>query len=119
MESSSRRRTRPLSQVEIEEKILEDIDRLEEETEAFERLGIEAAEAEVAFKVGQAGAYLRASGSIKEREAHATFLTEELALAYKIAEARAKYGKELLSTIRAELDGHRSLNANVRPQVNG
>ena len=116
-ESASRRRTRPISQVEIEESILSDIERLEAETEVFETLCEEAARAEVAYKVARAAAYLRASGSIKEREAHAGFQTEKLALDAKISEGRQKYGREVLLTIREVMQGHRSLNANQRVQV--
>lgn|SRR4051794_6113738 len=106
-----------MSQVEIEEAILQDLDDMERVTDEFEGICDAAARAEVAYKTARAAAYLRASGSIKEREAHADFQTESLHLDHKLTEGKQKYGREALQTLRARLDGHRSLNSNLRPLV--
>ncbi len=110
-------RTRPISQVEIETKIIEDVEAMESATEEFEKVSEEAARAEVQYKVARARAYLRQRGSIKDREYAADELTSEEAYAYKLAEGRLKAQREVLNTIRARLDALRSLNTNVRSQI--
>jgi hypothetical protein len=110
-------RNRPISQVEIEQKIMLDIEAMEEATEEFDKLSEEAARAEVEYKVARARAYLRQRGSIKDREYAADEITREEMESYKISEGRLKAQREVLNTIRARLDALRSLNSNLRSQV--
>lgn len=90
---------------------------MERVTDDFEGICEAAARTEVAYKTARAAVYLRASGSIKERESLADFNTEALHLDYKLAEGKQKYSREAMQTLRSRLDGHRSLNSNLRPLV--
>ena len=93
------------------------MDLLEEETEAFEVLAVDAAKKESLYKSHWAKEYLSAKGSIKEREAWADYKMDELNYESKIAEALMKTKREALLSIRASMDAMRTLNANVRVQV--
>ena len=110
-------RNNPISQVEIEQELLRFMDLLEEETEAFEVLAVDAAKKESLYKSNWAKEYLSAKGSIKEREAWADYKMDELNYESKIAEALMKTKREALLSIRASMDAMRTLNANVRVQV--
>jgi len=111
-------RTQPLSQVDIEHEMLRLMADLEEETEAFETLATDCAKKEALLKANWAKEYLSAKGSIREREAWADYKLSDEAYAYKIAEALVKAKREKLLSVRASLDSLRTLNANVRVQVN-
>lgn len=110
-------RTRPISQVEIEEEIMRLTDLLEQETEAFEQLAIDASVKESGYKAAWAKEYLGAKGSIKEREAWADYKLEDPALQYKISEALVKSKREKLNSLRTSIDALRTLAANIRAQV--
>ena len=110
-------RTRPISQVEIEEEIMRLTDLLESETESFEQLALDAAIKESNYKAAWAKEYLGAKGSIKEREAWADYKLEEMAMQYKISEALVKSKREKLNSLRTNIDALRTLAANVRAQV--
>jgi hypothetical protein len=112
------KRTNPISQVEIEHEILRLMDMLEEETEAFESLAQDAAKKESLYKSNWAKEYLSAKGSIKEREAWADYKLSDESYDYKIAEALVKAKREKLLSLRTSMDSLRTLNANVRVQVN-
>lgn len=112
------KRTNPISQVEIEHEILRFMDMLEEETEAFESLAQDAAKKESLYKSNWAKEYLSAKGSIKEREAWADYKLSDESYDHKIAEALVKAKREKLLSIRTSMDSLRTLNANVRVQVN-
>jgi hypothetical protein len=116
---NKRRRTEPISQIEIEWEILRLLDMLEAETEAFEKLAEDAAQKEAEYKAEWAREYLSAEGSIKEREAWATYKMASLDHAHKIAEGLLKAKRERLSSLRTSLDSLRTLAANVRQQVTG
>ena len=60
-------RNSPISQVDVENGLLDLIEELEKETEAFERLAEDAAKKEALYKTNWAKEYLSAKGSIKER----------------------------------------------------
>lgn len=111
-------RSQPISQVEIENEIMRLMGMLEEETEAFETLATDSAKKEALLKANWAKEYLSAKGSIKEREAWADYKMSDEAYAYKISEALVKAKREKLLSVRASLDALRTLNANVRIQVN-
>ena len=110
-------RSQPISQVEIESEIMRLLGILEEETEAFETLAVDAAKKEALYKSNWAREYLSAKGSIKEREAWADYKMDEVNYDYKIAEALVKTKRELLLSVRSSMDAMRTLNANVRAQV--
>ena len=110
-------RTRPISQVEIEEEIMRLTDLLEQETEAFETLAVDSAVKEANYKSTWAKEYLGAKGSIKEREAWADYKLEDIAHQYKISEALVKAKREKLHSLRTSIDALRTLAANVRAQV--
>lgn len=116
---NKRRRTEPISQIEIEWEILRLLEMLEAETEAFEKLAEDAAQKEAEHKAEWAREYLSAEGSIKEREAWATYKMASLDHSYKIAEGLVKAKRERLSSLRTSLDSLRTLAANVRQQVTG
>lgn len=111
-------RTRPISQVEVEEEIMRLTDMLEQETESFEQLALDSAVKESNYKSSWAKEYLGAKGSIKEREAWADYKLEDIAMQYKISEALVKSKREKLHSLRTSIDALRTLAANVRAQVN-
>lgn len=110
-------RNGPISQVEIEQELLRLIDALENETEKFEVLAVDAAKKEAEYKSNWAKEYLAAKGSIKEREAWADYKLDQVAFDFKIAEALVKTKREALLSLRTSIDAMRTLNANVRVQV--
>lgn len=110
-------RNRPISQVEVEEEIMRLTDLLENETEAFEQLAIDASVKESNYKASWAKEYLGAKGSIKEREAWADYKLEDMTMQYKISEALVKSKREKLHSLRTSIDALRTLAANVRAQV--
>ncbi len=111
------RRNNPISQVEVEQEILRLLNEMEDETEAFEQLAIDAAKKEAKFDAEWAKSYLSASGSIKEREAWADYQIAEMHMEWKIADALLKSKREKLSSVRSAIDALRTINANVRAQV--
>ncbi len=111
------KRSQPISQIEIETEIMRMMEMLEEETEAFERLAEDGAKKEALYKSNWAKEYLSAKGSIKEREAWADYKLADQVFDYKIAEALVKSKREKLTSIRTSMDALRSLNTNVRMQV--
>ncbi len=110
-------RNRPISQIDVEETLLELIQELEKETEAFERLAVDAAKKEALYKSNWAKEYLSAKGSIKEREAWSDYKMDEMMFDHKIAEALIKAKREKLLSLRTSIDALRTLNANIRAQV--
>ena len=110
-------RGRPISQVEVEEEILRLLELMEEETENYETLVEDAAKKEALYKSSWAKEYLSAKGSIKEREAWADYKLDDQIYDYKISEALVKAKREKLSSLRTSIDALRSLNTNVRMQV--
>jgi hypothetical protein len=110
-------RSQPISQVEIESEIMRLMGVLEEETEAFETLAVDGAKKEALLKANWAKEYISAKGSIKEREAWSDYKLSDEAYSYKIAEALVKAKREKLLSVRASLDALRTLNANVRIQI--
>jgi YesN/AraC family two-component response regulator len=110
-------RNKPISQIDVENSLLDLIDELEKETEAFERLAEDAAKKEALYKSNWAKEYLSAKGSIKEREAWADYKLSDEIFDYKISEGLMKAKREKLLSLRTSIDALRTLNANVRAQV--
>jgi len=90
---------------------------LENETEAFETLSLDAAKKEAMYKANWAKSYLAAKGSIKEREAWADYQMNDENYDYKISEGLVKAKREKLLSLRTSIDALRTLNANVRALV--
>jgi len=107
----------PISQVEIEQRLLHFLDELENETETFESLAEDNAKKEARYKSAWAKEYLSAKGSIKERESWADYKMADEQFEYKISEALLKSKREKLLSLRSSIDAMRTLNANVRVQV--
>ncbi len=110
-------RNSPISQVEIESELMRLMELLENETEAFETLAVDAAKKEALFKSNWAKEYLAAKGSIKEREAWADYKLSDEIFDFKISEALVKSKREKLTSLRTSIDALRTLNANVRSMV--
>lgn len=110
-------RSNPISQVEIEFQILDIMKQLEDHTEQYEELTNQASIAEAHYKGGWAAEYLKANGTIKEREAISDFMLRDQYMEYKIAEGLQKAKREKLAALRTSLDALRTLAANVRFQV--
>lgn len=110
-------RTRPISQIDIEQELLRLTDMLEEETEAFEALCIDLAKKESAYKNGHAKAYLTGKGPVEEKKQYAVWTTASLFDDYALAEGLVKAKREKLLSLRTSIDALRTLNANVRVQV--
>jgi YesN/AraC family two-component response regulator len=110
-------RTKPISQVDVEEEMIRLVTMLEDETENFERLIQDMANKEATYKSSWAKEYLSAKGSIKERESWADYRLEKETFSWKIAEALVKGKREKLSSLRTSIDALRTLAANVRSQT--
>lgn len=112
-------RTRPLSQVEIEDGITTVADALEAETEQFAALAELAATLEADYKLSYARAFVAlASAQSKmtapEKQARAELHAAEQLREWKVAEARRLASKEALLSMRARLDALRTVAANIR-----
>lgn len=99
---------------EVEDEIRRLLGRLEEATYEMAQLAQAAGEAEVAAKVAYAKTYLAADGPVSTREQVATVGSATELLARRIAEAKVMSQRELLSTIRTQVDGLRTIAANMR-----
>jgi hypothetical protein len=107
----------PLTQVDIEYRLMKLLDDLEVQTDLFDVLSERAGALEAEYKSEWAKSYLRGEGSIRQREALADVALGDTGHAYKIAEALMKAGRERLISLRTSIDALRTLNANVRAQV--
>lgn len=67
------------------------------------------AEAEHAYKLAKATAYMGAEGTERTREAHSVEVTESLLLAHLKAKAVATYAKEKMKNIQAAVSARQSL----------
>jgi len=118
---SDARHTRPLSQVEVEERIQFVIERMESETEEYDDIARKAAEAEADYRYEAAHALLAViehggKMTVSEREARASLLTGPAHKTYLITQAARNSKREHLQTLRAHLDSLRTLNASIRGQ---
>jgi hypothetical protein len=110
-----------LTPTQCEEELRRLSHKLEERTDAFAGLLMEAAEADVRYRVEYAKALLAAEGStVAEREARALLAVEEerlLLTARKDTEAIADACREAVRSLRDQLSACQSANANVRFQA--
>lgn len=113
------RHLRPLSSVEVEERIQLVLERMEEATEEFADLGRQAAESEADFKRTRALGILKVidDGSkmtVLEREARADLHCADAYRRHLINTAARNSSREHLLSLRAHLDALRSLSASIR-----
>lgn len=116
---SRERGRRVLTQVEIEEMIVDDMDLLEEATETYGDMLEAEARLENAYKRAYNSAYF-AYGEKGGHDIRRTYADHEAATEreeFRIKQAEVSAQKEVMWTIRARIDAVRSLNANVRSQV--
>lgn len=116
------RHTRPLSQVEVEERIQRVIEAMETETEEFDDIAREAAEAEADYRRDSAMALLAViqhgdKMTVGERDARVDVMTADVHKRHLIKQAARNSKREHLQTLRAHLDSLRTLNASIRQQT--
>lgn len=116
------RRTRPLTQVEVEESIARVIEEMESHTEEYETLSIQAAEADADYKRKSAHALLAViehgqKMTVAERMARADLMCNDEYRTHLITVASRNSKREYLTSLRAHLDALRTLNASIRGQV--
>jgi hypothetical protein len=116
------RHTRPLTQVEVEERIAHVIEAMEIHTEEYETLAHNAAEAEADFRRQSATALLAViqhgeKMTVSERQARADLYCADDHKKHLIATAARNSKREYLLTLRAHLDALRTLNASIRGQT--
>lgn len=120
---SDHRHTRPLSLVEIEERIQRVMDAMECETEEYDDIARSAAEAEAEYRKQSATALLaviqhgEAKMTVAERQARADLMSADAHKAHLITTASRNSKREHLQTLRGILDSLRTLNASVRNQT--
>lgn len=107
----------PLSAAQVEGEIRRLCDRMEIFTEQLAREAEEAGRSEAAHKAAYASAFLKAEGSVSQREQEATLQTAAVFRARKIAEAHYYSTREALGTVRAQVDALRTIAANIRGQT--
>lgn len=120
--SDTVRRTRPLSQVEVELDIAAVVEDMEKHTEEYDDIAREAAEAEADYKRDAAHALLAViehSGkmTVGERQARADLMVAGAYKRHLVTTAARNSKREYLQTLRAHLDALRTLNASIRGQT--
>lgn len=111
--------SQPITQAHVESEIVRLSERAEKVTHEVAKRARADAEADVAYKVALARAYLAAEGPVAQREAEALVACEAEYAAHRGAEAVLKAAVEAGRNVRSQLDALRSINANVRAQVTG
>lgn len=116
------RHTRPLSLVEVEERILNVIDAMETASEEYEDLAREAALSEADYKRDVARTKLAViqhgdKMTVGERDAKVDAMTADAHKQHLLATAARNSKREYLTTLRSHLDALRTLNASIRGQV--
>jgi hypothetical protein len=117
------RHLRPLSLVEIEERIQVVMTELEAETEAFDDIAREAAEAEADYRHQSAMAMLAVlthgekKMTVSERAARVDSMTADAHKTFLVRQAARNSKREHLQTLRGIMDALRTLNASVRGQT--
>jgi hypothetical protein len=120
--SVDQRHLRPLSQVEVEDRIQDVIERMERDTEEYDDIAKAAAEAEADYRLesGRARLAIIQHGekmTVGERDARVDVMTHEAHKNYLIRAAARNSKREHLLTLRAHLDSLRTLNASIRNQT--
>lgn len=116
--------TEPIALAQVEQKILEISDLLEQSTHAQKKRWETAAAADTSFDVAFAKAFLLAKEGAHEGQVkadsdltakqRATVLCEKELTAKNVAHALLESAREAARNYRAALDGLRSINSNVR-----
>lgn len=109
--------TRPISQMDVEQKMLACIDAMEQATEEYAASERALADAEAKYKKKKAELFLSSSGAVREREAYADYEGRYAHREYLRAVAETKALREVLWSLRNRLDALRSINSNVRAQT--
>lgn len=106
----------PMSPIDVEREILRLMQLLEDVTDEFEDISVDASEKEAEYKMAWTKDYIsqQGKGPIKDREAWADYKNAPLYREWKLAEALTKAKRERLTSIRTGLDALRTLNANLR-----
>jgi len=117
----SERHTRPLSLVEVEERIQRVMDAMEEETEEYDDIARSAALAEAEYRRQSAYALLAViehgdKMTVAERQARADLMSHDAHKDHLIRQATRNSKREHLQTLRGILDSLRTLNASIRGQ---
>lgn len=125
--SGRTRGQRVLTAVEVEAKIDDLSDRMEDVLEDFEAREDRAAEAKHAYELAAAKVRLRASSqpgngpggrtTVDEREAMVIVECEEQLLEHLIADAKKAAAKKTLDVMSNRMDGLRTIAANIRGQT--
>lgn len=110
----------PLSQADVESEIFRLSALCEKATQEVRRRGEAAANARTEYKIAFAQARLKATGkTVGEREDRATVETANLLREHELTQALFESAREAGRNYRAQLEGLRSINANLRPLVSG
>lgn len=115
-----RKRTTPqntIIQTDLEAELRRLSANLDERNEELAKLAVQAAEAEVAYKVERAKVILKATGTVSEKDAAAQVATVDLYRQRLVAEALRDACIETCRNLRAQLSALQSINANVRAMV--
>lgn len=107
----------PLSQARVEKNISELGSELSKITAELYDASRNAAQARHEYRVAYARAYLDASGPIPQREAQAILTSEDALLHREVLCALEESLKEAGRNVRAQLEGQRSLAANIRGAI--
>lgn len=110
-------RNQPLTQFEVETRIIELLDELDECVHSFEDLAIDHAKKDAKAKRTWAASYVKRIGPVKEREAWADYEANDAEYEAKIAEALMRAAQQKMSALRTSLDALRTIAANVRTLV--
>lgn len=107
----------PLSQHDVERNLVELSAELSQATSDLYSATRKAAVARHAYRVAHARAFLDATGTEKARDATATIASSDQLLDRELACAVEDQLKVACSNLRAQLEGMRSLNTNLREAV--
>lgn len=105
------------AQVDVEAEIIRLSGLAEKVTTALAKRAAECARKDAAYRSAHAHAILKSEGTVAERDARAALATEDEYLERKLAEASLDAAKEAGRNYRAQLDGLRSINANLRGAI--
>lgn len=107
----------PLSQHDVERNIVELSGELSQATSDLYSATRKAAVARHAYRVAHARAFLDAEGTEKARDAAATIASSDQLLDRELSGAVEDQLKIACANLRAQLEGMRSLNTNLRQAV--
>lgn len=109
---------RPVYQAELESEIIRLTGAIQDELLVeLAQVSEAAAQAEVSYKVGNAKAFLSATGSVQARNAAAVVATENELFQRLVTERQVVTAREKLRAYEASLDSLRTLLVGLRDQV--